>query len=136
MAHLPLPAPDRKGLREFGLVTGALVAALFGLLFPWLLRHPIPTWPWVLAALLATWALIAPGSLRMVYVWWMRFGYAMSRITTPLILGVVFYLVVSPVARVRALLGKDSLKRHFEPSAASYRDASTSRGHNDLEKPY
>ena len=136
MAHVPLPAPDRKGLREFGLVTGVLVAALFGLLFPWLLSQPIPTWPWVLAAVLATWALIAPSSLRMVYVWWMRFGHVMSRITTPLILAVVFYVVVSPVARVRALLGKDSLKRRFEPSAASYRVASARRGHNDLEKPY
>jgi hypothetical protein len=131
-----LSIPNRKELREFGFVTGGLVAALFGVLFPWLLSHRTPMWPWVLAALLVGSALIAPASLRVVYTGWMKFGHFMSRITTPLILGIVFYVVVSPIARVRALLGKDSMARRLDPAAETYRVRSSSRGANDLEKPY
>ena len=47
----PIPELDRKGLREFGLTTGALIAAIFGLFFPWLLSVHIPLWPWILAVI-------------------------------------------------------------------------------------
>ena len=87
----PIPELDRKGLREFGLVTGAIVAGLFGLFFPWLLETGLPAWPWAVGGGLGLWALVAPASLRPVYRTWMRLGLALSRITTPLILGVVFY---------------------------------------------
>jgi hypothetical protein len=33
-----IPELDRKGLREFGLMTGAVVVVIFGLFFPWLLE--------------------------------------------------------------------------------------------------
>ncbi len=61
------PELDRKGLRSFGITTGAIVAVLFGLFFPWLLGHAMPLWPWVLFGTLAGWALVAPASLRPVY---------------------------------------------------------------------
>jgi hypothetical protein len=38
-----IPELDRKGLREFGLVTGAIFVALFGLFFPCLLDLNSPT---------------------------------------------------------------------------------------------
>jgi hypothetical protein len=136
IAQVQLPPKGRHGLREFGIVTGGAVAGLFGLLFPWLFGNSLPTWPWVVAGALTAWALIAPASLRPVYVGWMRFGYVMSRITTPLILCVVFYGVITPIARVRALLRRDPLARRFDPGAASYRVASVSKGSQDLEKPY
>ena len=37
-----IPVLDRKGLREFGLVTGGIIAGLFGLFFPWLIERPFP----------------------------------------------------------------------------------------------
>jgi hypothetical protein len=69
-----IPELDRKGLREFGLITGAIVAVLFGLFFPWLLERSFPLWPWAIFAVLGAWALVAPLSLRLVYRAWMRFG--------------------------------------------------------------
>ena len=56
MTHT-IPEPDRKGLRESGLVTGGILAGLFGLFFPWLLETGIPLWPWLVGAVLALWAL-------------------------------------------------------------------------------
>ena len=40
----PIPQLDRKGLREFGLVTGVIVIVLFGLFFPWVLERAWPAW--------------------------------------------------------------------------------------------
>ena len=84
-----IPELDRKGLREFGLVTGGIIACLFGLFFPWAFDVAIPYWPWAVAGVLALWALIAPDTLRRVYRIWMRFALILSRITTPLIMGLV-----------------------------------------------
>ena len=47
-----IPELDRKGLRDFGLSTGGIVAALFGIFFPWLLERPWPLWPWIVLGLL------------------------------------------------------------------------------------
>ena len=40
-----IPELDRKGLREFGLTTGAAVIVIFGLFFPWVLDLAWPIWP-------------------------------------------------------------------------------------------
>jgi len=130
-----IPELDRKGLRSFGLTTGAILAVLFGLFFPWLLARPIPMWPWVIAGVMMAWGLIAPNSLRPVYKGWMKFGLMMSRITTPLILGIVFYLVVTPIALFRMVRGLDSMARSFDRDTKSYRVASR-QDKQRLERPY
>ena len=130
-----IPELDRKGLREFGLTTGAIVAALFGLFFPWLLDRPWPVWPWAVFGVLGLWGLIAPMSLRPVYTTWMRFGLLMSKIMTPLVMGIVFYLVVTPMALVMKVLGKDYMARHFDDSA-SYRVPSQKTDAESLKRPY
>jgi len=135
MAEHEIKELDKKGLREFGLTTGGIVAVLFGLFFPWLLERPIPRWPWVIAAVLAAWGLAAPLSLRPVYRGWMKFGLLMSKVTTPLIMGLVFFFVVTPMGLVRRLLGKDSLARQFDKSV-SYRVASARPPPKNLEKPF
>lgn len=138
MAAIPHSVPDldRKGLRRFGLTTGIIVALLFGLFFPWLLDRTRSLWPWVLCGTLAVWALLAPASLRPVYRVWMRFGLIMSRITTPVILSLVFYLVITPVAFIRGLLGKDSMARKLDVDIPSYRVNSRKSSKNNLERPF
>lgn len=130
-----IPDLDRKGLREFGLTTGGIVAVLFGLVLPWLLGRPLPVWPWALLAVLGGWALAAPMSLRPVYRGWMRFGLFMNKIVTPVIMGIVFYLVVTPMALVLKLRGKDYLSRRFDDSQ-SYRVKSERPVPENLKRPY
>jgi len=131
-----IPVLDRKGLREFGFTFGAIIAVLFGLLFPFLLDRDIPKWPWVILALFVFWALVAPMSLRPVYVTWMRFGLVMSRITTPLIMGLVFFLVVTPMGILKRLFGQDSMRRKWDESGHSYRSNSRKPPAKNLERPY
>ena len=139
MTDHAIPELDSKGLREFGLVTGGVVAGLFGLFFPWLFDRPFPEdfpwWPWVVFAVLGGWGLVAPDSLRPVYRVWMRFGLMLSRVTTPLIMGLVFYLVVTPFGLVRRVFGKDPMARKFE-NLVSYRVPSKKAPIKNLEKPF
>jgi hypothetical protein len=136
--HL-IPELDRKGLREFGLVTGGIVAGLFGVFFPWVFDRAIadwPTWPWIVFAVLGLWGLVAPMSLRPVYHYWMRFGLLLSRVTTPLIMSLVFFLVITPFGLVRRVFGRtDPMERKFADQA-SYRVPSRKAPTKNLEKPY
>jgi hypothetical protein len=127
---------DRKGLREFGLVTGAIVATLFGLFFPWLLEVAVPWWPWLLAGVLVAWALAAPATLAPVYRQWMRLGLLLSKVTTPVILGTVFFLVFLPVALVMRLVGRDPMARRFDAQVPSYRTPSRKPAREGLERPF
>jgi hypothetical protein len=136
MAIHVIPELDKKGLREFGLVTGGIVAALFGLFFPWVLERPWPLWPWILFAALGGLALIAPLALRPIYWLWMRFGLLASRVTTPLILGIVFFFVIFPVGFARRLKGRDALRRWFDERAVSYRIPSVRSPTKSFERPF
>jgi len=127
---------DRKGLRDFALVTGGIFAALFGIVFPWLFSAAFPIWPWILAAVLGVWGLTAPMSLRPLYRLWMKLGLLLNRITTPLVLGIVFYLVVFPVGFVMRLSGWDAMSRKFDDAAESYRVPSTKPRKENVERPF
>lgn len=131
-----LPDLSSKDLREFGLVTGAIFAGLFGLLFPWLFEHRYPLWPWYVFAALAVPALIAPRILKPVYRGWMRFGLLISRFTTPLILGIVFFLMVTPIGLIRRVLGKDAVKKSLDKDLDTYRVPSRHPSVKNMERPF
>ena len=131
-----IPELDNAGLRRFGLTTGGIVAVLFGLFFPWLLDREWPVWPWVIAAPLWLLALAYPAWLRPIYYGWMRFGLLLSKITTPIVLGTVFFLVISPISLVWRVRAKDPMHRTFEPDVDSYRVPTQKHETDRLEKPY
>lgn len=131
-----IPELDRKGLRRFGLVFGVVFVAIFGLFFPWLLGRDWPAWPWVVAAPFWALALVYPLWLRPVYRVWMRFGLLASRVMTPLVLGIVFFVMISPMALVMRLMGKDPMRRALDPERTSYRIRSTKSPKEKLERPF
>ena len=131
-----IPELDAKGLRNFGLTTGIIFAVLFGLILPWLFERSFPGWPWVCFAILTLWALIAPSTLGLVYQVWIRLGRLISRVTTPLVLGIVFFMMIAPIGLVRRMLSRDPMSRTFDPEASSYRVDSEQEPRENLENPY
>ena len=96
--------PDKKELRQFGLVFASGIALIFGLFLPWLFEHPWPLWPWIVAGVFTVTALLLPQALRPVFWLWMKFGHVLGWINTRIILGITFLLLfitggpgVSPV---------------------------------------
>lgn len=136
-AHaVTIPELDRKGLRDFGLLMAAVIGVLFGVFFPWVFDSRWPLWPWLIGAAFALPALVAPSVLRPIYRGWMRFGLFMSKIMTPLVLGIVFFLVFTPVAFILKILGKDAMRRKLDPRADSYRIDNRGTEMGDMERPF
>jgi hypothetical protein len=131
-----IPELDAHGLRKFGFTTGGIVAVLFGLALPWLLGREWPVWPWFVLAALAAPALAMPSALRPVYRAWMKLGLLASKLSTPLILGSVFFLLICPMGVIRGLLGKNDMRRPFRASVASYRLPSRRKPATHLTKPF
>ena len=135
MQHIKnIPELDKAGLRRFGLTTGIIVAVLFGILLPWIFNLGRPIWPWILGGILVSAGLLMPTALRHVYRNWMRLGLILNRITTPIIMGLVFYLVITPTGLIRRLVASDPLRREFRADE-SYRVPSKQPG-SEMEKPY
>ncbi len=124
-----IPELDACGLRNFGLTTGGIFIVLFALLFPWLFDATMPLWPWVLGGVLGLWAGVHPSSLRPVYRGWMKFGLLLSKITTPLILGLLFYVFVTPMGLALRLF-RDPMRRSIDPAQSTY------RVHPDPDQPH
>lgn len=131
-----IPELDAGGLRRFGIVTGTIIAGLFGVAIPWLLTKNYPLWPWMVFAVLALWGLAMPMSLRPVYVGWMKFGLMMSRITTPLILTIVFFAALLPTGLLMRLFRGDPLVRRFDADAESYRVPREPLPRDQVERPF
>jgi hypothetical protein len=131
-----VPRPDRAGLRHFGLVIGPAVVILFGLLLPWLLGRHYPKWPWAAGVLLVAAALTAPNALRIIYTPWMRIALLLNRLTMPLIAAAVFFLVMTPVAWIMRIAGKDPMARGVDRNAPSYRVPSRSPHSSKMERPF
>jgi hypothetical protein len=134
-----IPELDGKGLRKFGVTTAAIAVVLFGLLLPWLRDRPLPWWPWVLATMLSLWALVAPGSLSLIYRPWMKVGLVLGWINTRLILGVVFWLLILPLGLLLRVIREkkvDRLTKGFDPAAKSYWSPCPKTYHTNMEKPF
>lgn len=128
---------DKKGLRKFGIITGAIIVVLFAIFFPWVFdAAAMPIWPWIVAGLLWVPALIMPGSLQPVYTVWMKIGHAIGWVNTRIILGLLFYILVLPMGLIMRLFGNDPMARKYDNSVTSYRVKSACEPKDRLEKPF
>ena len=104
--------------RSFGL-TFAVVFAIIALL-P--LRHHLPVrwWAFGIAVAFAIAALVAPHLLAPLNKLWAKVGDLLHKITTPIIMGLLFFGALTPMAALMRLRGKDSLRLKRDTKCASY----------------
>lgn len=137
--HRIIPQIDFRGLREFGFVTATILVLLFGYFFPVVVfDKPAPELPVAFQAgiALSTVALLLPVILKPVYIMWMTVGFVLGWINTRILLGLVFYLVFTPVACFLTLFRVDPMRRKFDEAAVSYRQPSIPSPVQQMEKPY
>ena len=136
MMNLEIDKLDKKTLRNFGLITGAIILALFGFFFPWVFNHDLPLWPWVIAGILWGWAMLSPLTLQPVYQVWMKVGYGLAWINSRIILGVMFYVIFLPSGLIMRMVGKDPMARTFNENLKSYRVLHSERTKDHVERPF
>ena len=104
--------------RSFGLVFAGFFALVA--LWPLVHKHPLRTWALYTGAAFLLLALAAPGILHPLNRLWTRFGRLLSKITNPIVTGLMFYLIFTPAAVLFKILGKDLLRLRFEKASPSY----------------
>lgn len=68
--------------------------------------------------------LLVPGRLGPVHRAWMGLAHAISRVTTPIFMAVVYFLVITPVGIIRRAVGGNPLRAHRGRSGWVDRQAS------------
>jgi hypothetical protein len=74
----------------------------------------------LLSIIFSAFVLLEPQRLHPLNVLWMKFGHLLSKIVSPVILAVLFYLVFLPVGFFLKLIKKDILNLSLKPDVRSY----------------
>ena len=111
-------APSPAHLRRFALVVSAGLTVIAGISW-WRGHTVVPVVMWSVAGTLLLAGLIAPRALAPVERAWLWIGSILAWVNTRIILTLLFYAVVTPVALVMRRF-RDPLDRRLDPAAASY----------------
>ena len=83
-------------LSAYGVYHGANTAAVYG---------------WLIAGIVVGLvAVTAPNLLTPLNKAWMKLGDLMGKVVSPLVLGMIFFVLITPVALVTRLFGRDELR--------------------------
>jgi len=132
-AGIPARLTAAQG-RKFGLTVGLAFLALAALVYFW--RHRVVTGEVLgaVGALLALAALVVPTRLGPLERAWMGLAKAISKVTTPLFMGVVFFVVVTPIGALMRLVGRRALV-HPERDGGFWAPPA-SGGRSDIERQF
>ena len=104
--------------RSFGLVF-AVVFALIGA-FPLIYGGSPRIWSLAIAGVFVVAALALPRVLAPLNRLWMKLGLLLHRVVSPVVLGFLFFVVITPMGVAMRLLGKDPLRLRPDPASPSH----------------
>jgi hypothetical protein len=114
----PRDSTPESSDRSFGLV----FATVFAIFSCWPLLHlERPRW-WALgiAGAFAAVAFFRPHLLRSLNRVWLAVGRLLNRVMSPLIMGMIFFVCITPIAWIMRMRGKDILSLSRRPDLSSY----------------
>jgi len=110
----------KKELRSFGLLVGAVFSVIG--IWPLLFRgEPIRLWAAGVGGALILFGGVLPGVLAPLHKIWMKVGHILGWINTRILLGIVFYGLVTPTGIIFRLMGKDTMRQVFAQDSPTYR---------------
>ena len=135
MAH-PVPArlSPAEG-RRFGVQVGLAFGVLGGI--AWWRQHPTAAAVLLaLGAALLLGGLLLPAQMGPVYRGWMRMALAISRVTTPIIMGIIFFLVVTPSGLLLRLFRHRPLVRSRSEGSYWVDRRAPGQAHGDMHRQF
>ena len=104
--------------RQFGLLLGCVLLGIAG--YDFVFGHAERWWPIPFGGTLIAVALLMPALLGPFTRLWLRLGEVLHTVTTPIVMGIIYFGVVCPTGAILRYLGKDPMQRRFDRDAASY----------------
>lgn len=115
-----------KTYRRFGLSMGIIFIVTYAYCH---LNQSGSSYAYPLLAISAAFfslGLFAPTTLASLYSVWMKIGDTMGKFVSPLTLGVLFFTLITPLAILMRLLGRDELRLKFSQSTSYWIDRGNS----------
>ncbi|MDC3016774.1 SxtJ family membrane protein [Candidatus Pelagibacter sp.] len=97
--------------RSFGIVF--FVVFLLIAFYPLIYNGDIKIWSLILSLIFLILGLVDSKILTPLNKVWYHFGIFLGKIISPFIMGIIFFLVVTPIALLMRLLGKDVLNLKY-----------------------
>ena len=94
--------------RKFGLTVGIAFAIMAALSF-WRGHEAFPKVSGAIAIALLLGALVVPRALEPVERGWMKLAHVISRVTTPIFMGIVYFALLTPIGIIRRTFGRNPL---------------------------
>ena len=104
--------------RSFGLVF--FIVFLIVALWPLKYEGDIRLWSLILSIIFIILGILNSKLLTPLNKLWLKFGLFLGTIVSPVVMGIVFYVIVTPMGILMRLLGKDLLKMNKIKSASTY----------------
>ena len=100
--------------RSFGIVF--FVVFLIIALYPLINEEEVRIWSLIISLIFLILGLINSKFLTPLNKLWFKFGLFLGKIVSPLIMGIIFFLVVTPTGFIMRALGKDLLNLKYNKS--------------------
>jgi len=104
--------------RGFGLVFAGFFALMSAL--SWWRGHTSWHWALPLAAIFLVVALVYPRILNPLNKLWLKSGLLLYKIVNPIVLGLLFFLTITPIGLLMRAFGKDFLRLKLDGDTRSY----------------
>jgi len=104
--------------RSFGIVF--FVVFLFIALYPITYSEDIRIWSLIISFIFIILGLLNSKILTPLNKLWFKFGVILGKIISPIIMGIIFFLVVTPIGLIMKVLGKDLLRLKFNKKDNTY----------------
>ena len=104
--------------RSFGL----LFFVVFLIVSLWPLTHEgsIRIWSVIISVIFLILGLLNSKFLTPLNLLWFKFGIILGAIVSPIVMGIVFFLVVTPIGLVLSIMGKDVLNKKYNKKKETY----------------
>ena len=113
-------SPSRRQLNFFGVIWLAFFGAIGGIVLKSSGSMQLAVLLWSVATAVPVAGWIVPAFMRIVYLGMAYAGFPIGFVVSYLILAIVYYLVLTPIALVMRLFGHDPMNRLFEEDADTY----------------
>ena len=97
--------------RSFGIVF--FIVFLLIALYPLLNSKDVRIWSLIIALIFLVLGLFNSNILSPLNKIWFKFGIILGKIISPIIMGIIFFFVVTPIGYLMRLLGKDLLNLKY-----------------------
>ena len=97
--------------RSFGIVF--FIVFLLIALYPLIYSGEIRVWSAIISLILLALGVLNSKILTPLNKLWFKFGIVLSKIISPLIMGIIFFLVVTPIGLIMRIFGKDVLNLKY-----------------------